>query len=124
MVFLCVVRQFLEQAHGGNLGWKVEKGSGFVEQNDGRVLRQRLGYEHALAFAVAQCTDGAVGKRRGVCELHGLLHRLAVGLGGTRQHGSVGYASHFHHLGRGERFGLGFEGEHHTHGARQLACAK
>ena len=45
---------------------EVEEGGGFVEEDDGGVLRQGTGNHHALAFAVGYTVDGGVGKGREV----------------------------------------------------------
>ena len=56
----------------------VEKGGGFVEQQDIGLLRQRHGDPDALALPAGQFVDRALGQIRGAGRLKRRGHRLVV----------------------------------------------
>ena len=81
---------------------EVEERRGFVEQDDGRVLRQRPGDHHALAFAVGHPVHRLAGEGAHADQFQRAVHGGAVGRLHPADPVGVGRAPQRHDVAAGE----------------------
>ena len=81
----------------------VQMGGGFVEHEDGRVLRERLGEHHAAPFAAGELVHRTVGKVLDLGRGHRLAHLGPILRAAAAPARSVRGPPHQHELERRER---------------------
>ena len=121
MLFVGDVKEELHDLHPA---WIVEKSCRFVEEDDRRLLRQRLGNHDLLTLTVAEA------RHRSVC--HPLYadktqragHDVAVFTGETSPEAREGSTPCGHHLPHRGTHHVGPVGEHHRHALCTLTGRK
>ena len=76
--FSFLSREFVHDVHQLNLARIVEEGSGFVHEDDGRVLYQRFGNHYLLLLAIAQGNEVAVGEVSDANSFQAVVYDLLV----------------------------------------------
>ena len=91
-----------DAAHQVELVTDVEVGRRLVEEEEGSVLRERLGKERPLLLAAGEVRDGAVGEVPDVEGVEGRRHAVTVPLAERLGPPEVGRPAERDHLGDGE----------------------
>ena len=112
--FLHLAGQAAQQEHHLHLGGEVQEGGGFVEEDDGRLLRQCLGNHHFLPLAVGERVQHAPLQIVDAHLLNGLIHCRLVLCGEAAPEARVGTAAHCHHLAHAHTFNIWSLCEHNT----------